>query len=149
TMSGDFLIQANANTQFEIEDCAADNFSCIQTGQILEVDSEVMNGGAFIARKIEAEDNDKGDDNNQGGNEMEGVIFKIDDAMHFELVVLDELSAANSVALGNPVVVTLSNAKFQVDANGLNVPSALQGTFEQATDTSQLMPGQVVQIRST
>jgi Domain of unknown function (DUF4382)/Domain of unknown function (DUF5666) len=147
TMSGDFLIQANANTQFELEGCASDNFSCIQNGEVLEVDSEVMSGGAFIARKIEAENND--DDNKQADNEMEGVIFKIDDATHFEIVVLSELSNASNVTLGNPVVVTLSKPQFQVDANGLNVPSALQGAFEQAMDTSQLMPGQEVQIRST
>jgi hypothetical protein len=150
TMSGDFTIQANANTQFEIEGCAADNFSCIQTGEVVEVDSEVMSGGAFIAKKIEAEnEGDDNGDNNQAENEVEGVIFKVDDATHFELVVLGELSSASNVALGNPVVVTLSNPQFQVDANGLNVPSALQGAFEQATDTSQLMPGQQVQIRST
>ncbi len=153
TMSGDFQIQANTNTQFEFEGCAADNFSCIQTGQVVEVDSEVMSGGTFIARKIEADDNDNGDDkggdNNQGENEVEGIVFKIDDATHFEIVVLGELNATSNVALGNPVVVTLSSAQFQVDANGLNVPSALQGAFEQAADTSQLMPGQEVQIRST
>jgi|SRR5579872_4015809 len=152
TMSGDFQIQANGNTQFEIEGCAADNFSCIQTGQVVEVDSEVMNGGMFIARKIEAEGSeagDKGGDNNQGENEVEGIVFKVDDATHFEILVLGELNATSNVALGNPVVVTLSSPQFQVDANGLNVPSALQGAFEQATDTSQLMPGQEVQIRST
>lgn len=147
TASGDFTIQANANTQFEIEGCAADNFSCIQTGEVVEVDSEVMSGGAFIARKIEAENEDN--DDNQAENEVEGVIFKIDDATHFELVVLNQLSSASNVAMGNPVVVTLTNPQFQVDANGLNVPSALQGAFEQATDTSQLMPGQEVQIRSS
>lgn len=154
TMSGDFQIQTNANTQFELEGCAADNFSCIHNGEVLEVDSEVMSGGAFIARKIAAENEDKGDGNGNGGNqqaenEVEGVVFKIDDATHFEIVVLDELSNATNVALGNPVIVTLTNPQFQVDASGLNVPSALQGAFEQATDTSQLMPGQEVQIRST
>jgi len=80
---------------------------------------------------------------------VEGIVFKIDDATHFEIVVLGELNATSNVALGNPVVVTLSSPQFQVDANGLNVPSALQGAFEQATDTSQLMPWQEVQIRST
>jgi hypothetical protein len=149
TTSGDFLIQANSSTQFEFEGCTADNFSCIQTGQIVEVDSEVMSGGAFIARKIEAEGNEKGDDDNQGENEMEGIIFKIDDSTHFEFVVLNQVSDANNAVLGNPVIVTLSNPQFQVDANGLNVPSALQGAFEQATDTSLLIPGQEVQIRST
>ena len=153
TMSGDFLIKANSNTQFELEGCAADNFTCIQNGAVVDVDSEVMNGGAFIAKKIEAEDDandDKGNDNgNDALNEVEGVVFKIDDATHFEIVVLDELSAANNVALGNPVVVTLTNPQFQIDANGINVPGALQGTFEGATDTSQLMPGQDVQIHSS
>jgi hypothetical protein len=147
TMSGDFVIQADANTQFEIENCAADNFSCIQTGEVVEVDSEVTSGGAFIARKIEAE-NHEGDDK-QADNEVEGVVFKIDDATHFEFVVLDALSATGNVGLGKPVVVTLTNPHFQVDADGINVPSALQGAFEQASDTSQLMPGQEVQIRST
>jgi len=128
--------------------CAADNFSCIQNGAVVDVDSEVMNGGAFIAKKIEAE-NDDNNDNNDAQNEVEGILFKVDDATHFELVVLDELSATNNVALGNPVVITLTNPQFQVDANGLNVPSALQGTFEGATDTSQLMPGQDVQIQSS
>jgi hypothetical protein len=151
TMSGDFLVKANSSTQFELEGCAADNFSCLRNGAVVEVDSEVMNGGAFIAKKIEAENdaNDNGNDSNDALNEVEGIIFKIDDATHFELVVLDELSAANNVALGNPVVITLTNPQFQVEANGLNVPSALQGTFEGATDTSQLMPGQDVQIQSS
>jgi len=148
TMSGDFLIKSNSSTQFELEGCAADNFSCIQNGAVVDVDSEVMNGGAFIAKKIEAE-NDDNNDNNDAQNEVEGILFKVDDATHFELVVLDELSATNNVALGNPVVITLTNPQFQVDANGLNVPSALQGTFEGATDTSQLMPGQDVQIQSS
>ena len=157
TMSGDFLIKANLSTQFELEGCAAGNFSCIQNGAVVAVDSEVMSGGAFIAKKIEAENDandDHGDDNgnnngNDAQNEVEGIVFKIDDATHFEIVVLDELSTANSVALGNPVVITLTNPQFQVDANGLNVPSALQGTFEGATDTSQLLPGQDVQIHSS
>jgi len=148
TMSGDFLIKSNSSTQFELEGCAADNFSCIQNGAVVDVDSEVMNGGAFIAKKIEAE-NDDNNDNNDAQNEVEGILFKVDDATHFELVVLDELSATNNVALGNPVVITLTNPQFQVDANVLNVPSALQGTFEGATDTSQLMPGQDVQIQSS
>jgi hypothetical protein len=151
TMSGDFLIQANSSTQFDLGACAADNFACLQNGEVVEVDSEVMNGGAFIAKKIEAEDdaNDDKNDNNGAQNEVEGIIFKIDDATHFEIVVLDELSTASNVALGNPVVITLTNPQFQVDANGLNVPSALQGTFEGATDTSQLMPGQDVQVSSS
>ena len=73
--------------------------------------------------------------------------FKIDDAMHFEMVVLRELRAANNVNLGDTIVVTLNNANFQVDTDGLTVPSSLQGAFEAAGDTSQLIPGQEVQVK--
>jgi hypothetical protein len=142
TRAGDFLIQANSSTQFELEDCAADNFSCLQNGQVVEVDASLMSGGAFVAKKIEIEDD-------QAQDELEGVIFKIDDATHFEVVVLGELRAMNSVDLGNTVTVSLTNPQFQVQADGLSVPSSLQGSFEGATDTSQLIPGQDVQIKAS
>jgi len=101
-----------------------------------------MAGGAFLAHKIEFEDNSADD-------ELEGVVFKIDDATHFEMVVLGELRSVTNVNLGNPMVVTLSNPSFEVSSDGLNVPSSLQGAFQSATDTSQLLPGQVVEIRAT
>src|SRR4029077_10133408 len=76
-------------------------------------------------------------------------VFKIDDATHFEMVVLEELRSVNNVSVGNPVMVTLSNPSFRVKTDGLQVPSALQGAFEGAVDTSQLLTGQTVQIRLT
>ena len=36
---------------------------------------------------------------------------------------------------------------FRVDADGLSIPSSLQQAFESQTDTSQLVPGQIVQVR--
>jgi Domain of unknown function (DUF5666)/Domain of unknown function (DUF4382) len=142
TLTGDFPIQADSGTEFELEGCAADNFSCLQNGAVVEVDARLMSGGAFIAKKIELEDNEDNQD-----NELYGVVFKIDDATHFEMVVLGELSAVNNVNLGNSVSVTLNNPSFQVQSDGLSVPSALQGAFENASDTSQLVPGQEVQVK--
>jgi hypothetical protein len=140
TANGDFSIQANSNTQFEFENCAANNFTCVQNGLVVKIDINVMPGGAMTARKIEFED-DAADD------ELVGSVFKIDDATHFEMVVLGELRSVNNVTLGNPIVVTLSNPTFEVNTDGLSVPSALQGAFTSATDTSQLVTGQVVEIR--
>jgi Domain of unknown function (DUF5666) len=142
TATADLAIQANSNTQFEFESCAANNFSCLQNGLVVKVDTEVMAGGAFLAHKIEFED-DAADD------ELEGVVFKIDDATHIELAVLGELRSVSNVNIGDPIVVTLSNPTFEVKNDGLNVPSSLQGAFQSATDTSQLLPGQVVEIRAT
>jgi len=65
------------------------------------------------------------------------------------MVVLDESRSINNVSVGNPVVVTLSSPSFRVQAEELSVPSGLQGTFQGAVDTSQLLPGQSVEIRLT
>src|SRR6266851_3101623 len=139
---GDFPITTDNNTEFDFEACAANNFTCLQNNQVVEVDAKLMAGGVFLAKKIGFEDDAEDD-------ELEGIVFKIDDATHFEMVVLDELRSVNNVGIGNPIVVTLSNPEFQVKADGLSVPSALQGDFEGATDTSQLLPGQTVEIRLT
>src|SRR5262249_41938841 len=80
-------------------------------------------------------------------DQIEGTIFKIDDSTHFEMVVLGELRGVNNVDLGDTIVVTINNANFEVDADGLDIPSTLQGAFESAVDTSQLLPGQQVQVR--
>ncbi|HVS87412.1 MAG TPA: DUF5666 domain-containing protein [Candidatus Acidoferrum sp.] len=142
TSDGDFPITTDNNTEFDFEACAANNFTCLQNNQVVEVDAKLMAGGMFLAKKIGFEDGAEDD-------ELEGIVFKIDDATHFEMVVLDELRSVNNVSVGNPTVVTLSNPGFQVKTDGLPVPSALQGGFEGATDTSQLLPGQTVQIRLT
>src|SRR5216683_4699369 len=142
TSGGDFPITTDSNTEIDFEACAANNFTCLQNNQFVEVDVELMAGGVFLAKKIEVEDDAEGD-------ELEGVVFKVDDAAHFEMVVLDELKNVKNVSIGNPTVVTLSNPEFRVRADGLQVPSALQGDLEGATDTSQLLRGQTVQIRLT
>lgn len=142
TMDGDFPITTDANTRFEFESCAANNFSCLKNSQVVEVDVRLMAGGIFLAKEISLEDEAEDD-------ELEGIVFKIDDAMHFEMVVIDESRSINNVSIGNPVFVTLSNPSFKVQAEGLTVPSGLQGAFEGAVDTSQLLPGQSVEIRLT
>ena len=142
TPDGDFLITTDNNTAFDFEACAANNFTCLQNNQVVEVGAMLMAGGVFLAKKIEFEDEAEDDD-------LEGIVFKVDDATHFEIVVLNELRSVSNVSIGNPTVVTLSNPGFQVEADGLPVPSALQVAFEAARDTSQLLPGQTVQIRMT
>jgi uncharacterized protein DUF5666 len=142
TMHGDFTILINNNTEFELESCGADNLSCLANGEVVKVDLMVMSGGAFVAKKIEAEVADEVED-----DELDGVVFKIDDATHFEMVVLDELRSMNNVNIGNPVVVTLNNATFQVQTDNLPVSGTLLTSFESAVNTSQLLPGQTVQVR--
>lgn len=142
TINGDFSITTDSNTQFNFDNCSMNNFSCLSNNIVVEVDAMMMPGGIFLAREISLEDNAEDD-------EMEGVVTKIDDATHFEIVVLDELHSLNNVSVGNPVVVTLSNPTFQVQMEELNAPSTLVNAFQSATDTSQLLPGQAMEIRLT
>jgi hypothetical protein len=145
---GNINVSVDSNTQFKnFENCAADNFSCLADGESIEAELNVTPSGTFVAKKIELRD-DVADANN---DELDGVIFKVDSASQFEVVVIDELRDVSSVSVGDPIVVTLQTSgggsSFQVDASGTNIPSSLRGPFEGASDTSQLIPGQTVQIR--
>lgn len=143
---GSLTVAVDNNTKFEdFESCTAANFSCLKDGQSVEADLMLMSGGTFLARKIELHD----DVAEAADDELDGVVFKIDSATQFEVVIIDELRDVANVSVGDPATVMLasSGATFQVDTNGLTVPSALQGAFEGAVDTSQLMPGQTVQLR--
>jgi hypothetical protein len=142
TLNGDFSITTNSNTEFEFENCMANNFSCLQNNQVVRVDAMMMPGGIFLAKRIGFEDDQEDD-------EVEGVVFKIDDATHFEMVVLDELRSINNVNVGNPIMVTLSNPTFQVQVEELSVSGTFAAAFDSAVDTSQLLPGQDVEIRLT
>lgn len=142
TTQGSFTVSVNSSTQFEnFSSCTAANFTCVLNGQSVEVDLEMMAAGSFVAKKIELED-DAADD------ELEGVVFKIDSATQFEMVVVEELRNVANVNVGNPIIVRLqSGASFQVATNGLSVPSTLQQAFGNAVDTSHLVVGQDVQVR--
>jgi hypothetical protein len=145
---GNISVSVDNNTQFkDFESCTAANFSCLSNGQSIEADLMVMAGGGFLAKKIELRDNQQEAED----DELDGVIFKVDSASQFEIVVVDELRNVNNVAVGDPVTIMLQTTgggtSFRVDTNGLTVPSSLQQAFESATDTSQLITGQTVQVR--
>lgn len=145
TEHGNITVSTDNNTQFsDFQGCSAANFSCLKDGQSVEVDLMVMAGGSFLAKKIELQDDVAG----AVDDELDGVVFKVDSATQFEVVVIDELRDIANVSVGNPVTVMLqTGASFAVDANGLTVPAGLLSAFQGATDTSQLMPGQTVQVR--
>jgi uncharacterized protein DUF5666 len=145
---GNITVAIDSNTQFDgFDTCTAANVTCIQSGQSVEVDLMLLAGGTFLAKKIELED----DTQEAADDELNGIISKIDGPSQFEMVVIDELRAVANVSVGDPVIVMLTttsgSTSFQVDTNGLTVPSTLQQAFEAATDTSQLLPGQTVQVR--
>ena len=148
TDMGNVTVTLDGNTQFEGFDlCTTANAACLANGQSVDVDLALVASGSFLARKIELHD----DATAAGDDELDGVISKIDGPAQFEMVVIDELRSVTNVSVGDPITVMLTTTgsltSFRVDANGLSVPSSLQQAFENSTDTSQLIPGQTVQVR--
>jgi len=148
TDMGNLTVGIDSNTKFDdFDTCVAANATCVQSGQSVEVDLLLLANGTFLARKIELHD----DAQAAADDELDGIISKIDGPSQFELVVIDELRDVANVSVGDPVTVMLTTTgggtSFRVDTNGLTVPSSLQQQFEGATDTSQLLPGQTVQVR--
>ncbi len=142
TTHGNFLVQANSSTEFDdFASCAANNFTCVQNGQVVEADLALMGAGSFLAKKIELEDTIVDD-------ELEGIVFSVTSSTQFKIVVVDELREVAGVAIGNPITVNLATStSFQVDTNGLTIPAGLLSAFQGATDTSELLPGQRVEVR--
>ena len=44
TLAGDFPVTVNSNTRFDFDGCAANDFTCLKNGQVVEVDALVMAG---------------------------------------------------------------------------------------------------------
>ena len=141
-----FTITVDSNTMFEDfgnSGCTASpaNFSCLQQGQIVDVDLSENGTGATLAKRVELEEG-------ANGKAIKGTITSVDSATQFHLVVFNEEPTVNGVAEGAPVVVTIAQgATFQIgrqemgDDGGFSLTGA---NFASATD---LMVGQDVQIR--
>ncbi len=143
TLRGNFNVKVDSNTEFEgfqEAGCSANNFTCVQNGQVVEVDLRLLAGGMFVAKQIGLKEN-------VAQASVEGVITSVASPTQFKMVVLEELEEGMGVQVGNPITVMLgTGATFRVDTGMLPVPSALQTAFEGATDTSQLLPGQQVKV---
>ncbi len=146
TTLGNFTASVDGTTQFQgFTSCPATDFTCVTNGQVVKADLRLQPAGTFLAKTVEFEDAAADD-------ELEGVITTVDSATQFKMVVLNQLRAVAGVNVGNPITVTLqAGATFPVDTDGLTVgvtvPAGLKVAFEGATDTSQLIPGQEVEIR--
>jgi hypothetical protein len=130
-------ISVDANTVFKDFDdlgCMTANFACVAVGQAVEVDVRLLAGGALLAKKVEAEDNDNEE-------ELEGIITKINSPTQFEMVLVDDFKNVPGLDIGQTIVVNLvGSLSFRIDDKGLPVVST---DFDQASD---LLVGQKVEI---
>lgn len=137
TTGKSFTINTNTSTEFEFDSsCPADNLSCLTSGEIVKVDVRVMADGTLTARKVELEEH-------QNTDEVEGTIVSVNAVGNqFQFVALDDEPVVANVTLGVPITVTVQQgATFEVDADGLNIPSSLS-----FTGIANVIVGQKIQI---
>jgi hypothetical protein len=138
-----FTVNVDNNTQFQGFNevgCAANNFSCVQVGQIVEVEHLlVMDNGTLLASEIQLDDA-------VNEEQLEGIVVAVNAANNqFQMVVEDEEPAVQGVSVGNSVTISINaGAQFAVDSDDLGaIPSGV--SFASASD---LLVGQEVKVRA-
>jgi hypothetical protein len=139
-----FTINVDNNTQFQDFNevgCAANNFSCMQVGQIVEVEHLlVMANSTLLASEIQLDDA-------VNEEQLEGTIVAVNAGNNqFQMVVEDEEPVVPGVNVGNLVMISINTpAQFAVDSDDLSgaIPSGV--SFASVND---LLVGQEVKVRA-
>ena len=141
-----FTIMTDGNTVFEDfqrSGCSASpaNISCVQMGQVLNVDLSESGMGTMLAKRVEFEE----DANREA---IKGTITSVDSTTQFHMVVYNEEPALGGVSEGSPVAVTIgSNAVFQVGSEEVGEDGGFSIAGLMFASGSDLLVGQNVQIR--
>lgn len=141
TSGRSFTINVTSSTQFQDFSqigCTTNDFACVKTGQIVEVDLALMGTGVLQAKEVKLEEN-------ANEQELEGTVVSINAAGNqFQMVIMDEEPVVNNAPVGSVVTVNIqTGATFQVETDGLNIPSGLS-----FANVSDLLLGQDIDIRA-
>lgn len=139
-----FTVDVDSNTQFQDFNqigCAVNNFSCVQVGQIVEVEHLlVMDNGTLLASEVQLEDA-------VNKEQLEGIIVAVNAANNqFQMVIEDEEPAVAGVSVGNSVTISINTgAQFTIDSDDLSaaIPSGVS-----FTSVNDLLVGQEVKVRA-
>ncbi len=141
-----FTINVDSNTTFEDFDragCTANplDFTCVKTGQILDVDLGENGTGTMLAKRVEFEEN-------ASQQAIKGTITSVDSSTQFQMVVFREEPDVNGISEGSPVVVTIApNATFQVGREEMGENGGFDNLGFSFASVADLLVGQDVQIR--
>jgi hypothetical protein len=141
-----FTISVDGNTTFQDFDragCTANpaDFTCVKTGQILDVDLREDGTGTMLAKRVEFEEN-------ASEQAIKGTITSVDNSTQFHMVVFNEEPEANMIPEGSQVVVTIApNATFQVGREEMGEFGGFDIFGFSFSSGADLLVGQDVQIR--
>jgi hypothetical protein len=141
-----FTINVDGNTTFQDFDRAActanpEDFTCVKTGQILDVDLREDGTGTMLAKRVEFEEN-------ASEQAIKGTITSVDSTTQFHMVVFREEPDVNGISEGSQVVVTIApNATFQVGREEMGEFGGFDIFGFSFASGMDLLVGQDVQIR--
>jgi hypothetical protein len=141
-----FMIDVDSSTVFEDFDrsgCTAspEDFTCVKTGQVLNVKLSGNGMGTMLATRVEFEE----DANRQA---IKGTITSVDSATQFHMVVFNEEPAVSGISEGSVVAVTINTgATFQVGREEMGEDGGFDNSGLSFAGGTDLMAGQDVQIR--
>jgi hypothetical protein len=135
-------VNVNSSTAFVFPPatCAANNFTCVLAGQILETDLSLLGNGTLTAKLVELTQPPA-----VGSQIIQGAIVSLagSPVTALRLVAHDVQPNSSNVSTGNLVTVNLqNNATFQVAGRNFSFPGGI--SFASQTD---LITGQEIQVR--
>jgi Domain of unknown function (DUF5666) len=141
-----FTISVDNTTVFEDFDhagCTAspEDLSCVQAGQIVDVDLSENGMGTMLAKRLEFEEKAQ-------HVAIKGTITSVESSTQFHMVVFNEEPAMSSISEGSSVVVTIQpDALFQVGREEIGEDSGFSISGLSFASGADLLVGQDVQIR--
>jgi len=141
-----FTINVDSNTMFEDFDrsgCTAnpEDFSCLQTGQTVDVDLSMNGTGTMLAKSVEFEEKSQ-------QVAIKGTITSVDSTTQFHMVVFNEEPTMNGISEGSQITVTIQpNAMFQVGREDMGEDDGFSHSGLSFASGADLLVGQDVQIR--
>jgi hypothetical protein len=141
-----FTITVDNNTMYEDFDrsgCTASpaDFTCVQAGQILDVELSENGMGSMLAKRVEFEE----DANHQV---LKGTITSVDSATQFHMVVFNEEPAVSGIDEGSVVTVTIApGAVFELGREEMGEDGGFDMSGFSFSSGGDLLVGQDVQIR--
>jgi hypothetical protein len=141
-----FTISIDNTSVFEDFDragCTAspEDLSCVQAGQIVDVDLSENGMGTMLAKRVEFEEKAQ-------EVAIKGTITSVDSTSQFHMVVFNEEPAMSGISEGSSVVVTIQpNAMFQVGREEMSEDGGFSISGLSFASGADLLVGQDVQIR--
>jgi hypothetical protein len=129
-------IETNSSTTYSFPACAADNFSCLSDGQVVDVGVNLIPGGTFVATSVRFLEQ-------PNVPSLQGIVVSVNAAANsFNMILMDMQESFTSVVPGLLITVqTNSSTTFSVDSGGVTIPSNLS-----FTNLAGIVAGQTVEI---